>query len=148
MTKDVGELKRLVNVLLQAIDEWPSTSVLIAATNHQTCWTLQRGGGLKQRFASRTPIQLIEGLLIDAEVSPRIAQQLAVHLQGNSFSDINRIVLTAKKRAVLDQRPVNDTIIDISLKNLAPTESAHCTRDMRIIQLSLQGYPSEKSQAS
>jgi SpoVK/Ycf46/Vps4 family AAA+-type ATPase len=31
---DVGELKRLVTVLLQAIDNWPSTSVLIAATNH------------------------------------------------------------------------------------------------------------------
>lgn len=31
---DVGELKRLVTVLLQAIDEWPVGSVLIAATNH------------------------------------------------------------------------------------------------------------------
>jgi SpoVK/Ycf46/Vps4 family AAA+-type ATPase len=31
---DVGELKRLVTVLLQAIDEWPNTSILIAATNH------------------------------------------------------------------------------------------------------------------
>ena len=31
---DVGELKRLVNVLLQEIDDWPSTSLLIAATNH------------------------------------------------------------------------------------------------------------------
>ncbi|MFQ1040268.1 AAA family ATPase, partial [Citrobacter koseri] len=110
--KDVGELHRLVNVLLQAIDEWPSTSVLIAATNHPdmldpAAW---RRFEATVRFEN-PPIQLIEGLLIDAEVSPRIAQQLAVHLQGNSFSDINRIVLTAKKRAVLDQRPVNDTII-------------------------------------
>lgn len=31
---DVGELKRLVNVLLQEIDDWPSSSLLIAATNH------------------------------------------------------------------------------------------------------------------
>ena len=31
---DVGELKRLVTVLLQEVDDWPSTSLLIAATNH------------------------------------------------------------------------------------------------------------------
>lgn len=31
---DVGELKRLVTVLLQEIDDWPSNSLLVAATNH------------------------------------------------------------------------------------------------------------------
>ncbi len=31
---EVGELKRLVTVLLQAIDDWPDTGILIAATNH------------------------------------------------------------------------------------------------------------------
>jgi hypothetical protein len=31
---DVGELKRLVTVILQEIDDWPSTSILVAATNH------------------------------------------------------------------------------------------------------------------
>ena len=33
-TTDVGELKRLVTVLLQEIDDWPPTGLLIAATNH------------------------------------------------------------------------------------------------------------------
>ena len=31
---EVGELKRLVTVLLQEIDDWPSSGLLIAATNH------------------------------------------------------------------------------------------------------------------
>ena len=31
---DVGELKRLVTVILQEVDDWPATSLLIAATNH------------------------------------------------------------------------------------------------------------------
>lgn len=30
---DVGELKRLVTVILQEVDEWPATSLLLAATN-------------------------------------------------------------------------------------------------------------------
>lgn len=33
-TADVGELKRLVTVLLQQLDEWPSGRLLVAATNH------------------------------------------------------------------------------------------------------------------
>lgn len=33
-TDDVGELKRLVTVLLQQLDEWPSGRLLVAATNH------------------------------------------------------------------------------------------------------------------
>ncbi|MDR1461714.1 MAG: ATP-binding protein [Azoarcus sp.] len=31
---DVGELKRLVTVIMQEVDEWPSTGLLLAATNH------------------------------------------------------------------------------------------------------------------
>ena len=31
---EIGELKRLVTVLLQQLDDWPSTSILLAATNH------------------------------------------------------------------------------------------------------------------
>lgn len=31
---DIGELKRVVTVLLQLLDEWPSSHLLMAATNH------------------------------------------------------------------------------------------------------------------
>lgn len=31
---DVGELKRLVNVILQEVDNWPASGLLVAATNH------------------------------------------------------------------------------------------------------------------
>jgi len=31
---DVGELKRIVNVLLLELEEWPATGLLVAATNH------------------------------------------------------------------------------------------------------------------
>lgn len=33
---EVGELKRIVNVLLKELEEWPLHSVLVAATNHPT----------------------------------------------------------------------------------------------------------------
>src|SRR5262245_59598390 len=31
---EVGELKRLVTVLLQEVDDWPASGILVAATNH------------------------------------------------------------------------------------------------------------------
>lgn len=31
---DVGELKRLVTAILQEVDNWPDTGLLLAATNH------------------------------------------------------------------------------------------------------------------
>ena len=31
---DLGELKRIVNVLLKELEEWPSNSIIVAATNH------------------------------------------------------------------------------------------------------------------
>ncbi len=31
---DLGELKRVVNVLLKELEEWPPNSILVAATNH------------------------------------------------------------------------------------------------------------------
>lgn len=33
-TTEVGELKRLVTVILQEVDDWPSEGLLVAATNH------------------------------------------------------------------------------------------------------------------
>lgn len=33
-SNEVGELKRLVTVILQAVDDWPSSGMLLAATNH------------------------------------------------------------------------------------------------------------------
>jgi len=33
-SSDLGELKRIVNVLLKELEEWPMQSVLVAATNH------------------------------------------------------------------------------------------------------------------
>ena len=41
---DVGELKRLVTVILQTIDDWSPTSLLVAATNHGELFPILRSG--------------------------------------------------------------------------------------------------------
>jgi SpoVK/Ycf46/Vps4 family AAA+-type ATPase len=143
--KDVGELKRLVNVLLQAIDEWPSSSILIAATNHPD----MLDPAVWRRFEviinfNNPPAPLIEKLLLDADTSPKVAKELSDCLTGNSFADINRIITAAKKRAVLNRKDFNETIIESSLGILNLDASAQTTRDIRIIQLALQGLSQRK----
>lgn len=51
---DVGELKRLVNVLLGDLEQWPSESLLIAATNHKHL--LDRA--MERRFDRVVPVGL------------------------------------------------------------------------------------------
>lgn len=34
-SSDIGELRRVVNVMLAELDRWPATSLLVAATNHE-----------------------------------------------------------------------------------------------------------------
>lgn len=51
---DVGELKRLVNVLLGDLERWPSDSLLIAATNHKHL--LDRA--MERRFDRVVPVGL------------------------------------------------------------------------------------------
>lgn len=111
---DVGELKRLVNVLLQALDEWPANSLLIAATNH---------GDLLDRAVWRrfdhilefTPpaVELIAQYLAEFALPDKVRVSLAALLQGESFSTISQLILSSRKSALIEQ----SELVPILLKN-------------------------------
>src|SRR5882762_6454769 len=90
---DVGELKRLVTVLLQEIDDWPATGLLIAATNHAdlldpAAW---RRFEMSIRFPLPSPSDVgiaVEGFLGFVPNVPRsTVKALSIALTGKSFSD-------------------------------------------------------------
>ncbi|MBX8611874.1 AAA family ATPase [Pseudomonas cichorii] len=100
--QDVGELKRVVNVLLQAIDEWPSTSLLVAATNHEEL--LDRAIFRRFDFWLRFPDssrEQIEQLLMQLGCDQGLACKLAPALVGRPLSDAYRLVIKAKRQVVL-----------------------------------------------
>ncbi|KER64982.1 AAA family ATPase [Aeromonas hydrophila] len=99
--QDIGELKRLVTVLLQCIDAWPSSSLLIAATNHaelldQAIW---RRFELKLDFFNPSDEQIKEfvfKITNDVQVS-----ELSFLFNGMSYSDIKTEIKNNKKISVL-----------------------------------------------
>ena len=104
---DVGELKRLVTVILQEMDAWPSSGLLLAATNHPELIdpALWRRFDLTLEFP-RPERQLIaetvEHLLADhLQQFSRWLPTLAILLQGTSFSDIDRTIRQFRKAVTL-----------------------------------------------
>jgi ATPase family protein associated with various cellular activities (AAA) len=122
---DIGELKRIVNVVLIDLDRWPDTSLLVAATNHPQLLDPAVG----RRFDRRVEFELpgrderreILGHLADGSAAGEDATlDLAADLtEGASGSDLTRLWHRVRRRAVLDGAPTSEVI----LTELLTTES-------------------------
>lgn len=103
---EVGELKRLVTVLLQAVDDWPTTGVLVAATNHPelldpAVWRrFDRVIDFPHPSSNEIATVIRQLVGVDDPSQERIAL-LSVLLHGRSFADVVRVVTAARRSAVV-----------------------------------------------
>lgn len=144
--RDVGELKRLVNVLLQAIDEWPATSLLVAATNHPDLLdpAVWRRFDRSIDFGA-PPISVIAGLLLQAGVSDAVIPTIASALYGQSFATISKILSSAKKSVVLDAQNFDDAVVHATLSSQdGGSGRKTALRDIQIMDLALRGLSQRK----
>jgi SpoVK/Ycf46/Vps4 family AAA+-type ATPase len=122
---DVGELKRLVTVLLQEIDDWPSTGLLIAATNHPDLLDPAVWRRFEMRVEFPMPTDAAVRRAIDTFLGPGIAlpqwrDVVAVALRGLSFSDIEREVTLARRAAVVHAVPLEDALERVVRSRVEP----------------------------
>lgn len=101
--RELGELKRLVTVLLQAIDDWPSTSLLIAATNHGELLdpAIWRRFDLEITFTMPSDDMInkyLKEYWSDADLISDGQQQKYF---GMSFSDIDRELKKEKREKII-----------------------------------------------
>lgn len=104
---DIGELKRLVTVILQEVDEWPATGLLLAATNHPELIdpALWRRFDLIIEFklpdttAAKEAIKRFLGP--DLPLFVRWIDILAFVFNGVSFSDIERAIQRFRRSLAL-----------------------------------------------
>ena len=112
---EIGELKRLVTVLLQEIDEWPASGLLIAATNHPALldpaiwrrfdliidFPMPKAEQVRQAVTSILRVRVPNEDLIEA---------VSIVLDGYSFSDIGRELNRLIKQSVMVQAPLEDVL--------------------------------------
>jgi len=115
--RDIGELKRLVTVLLQSIDMWPSTSILIAATNHaelldQAIW---RRFEIKLDFEMPNDVQ-IKNFLYELTNNDDVVN-LHFMFKGMSYSDIKNEINKSQKAVILDKSDISYQIVTNYLNN-------------------------------
>ena len=142
--RDVGELKRLVTVLLQTIDEWPSTSLLVAATNHPDILDPAVWRRFEHVLNFSTPsVELIDKYLIRHGVNHELSKKLARLLDGMSFAIINRILNFSKKNEVLKNIPFEVSLIDAVIMERITTDDFNDT-DINIIKHHFNGVSNRK----
>ncbi len=113
---DIGELKRLVTVMLQEVDQWPDTGLLLAATNHPELVdpALWRRFDLVLKFdapdaaAIATAIQRFLG--DDLALFESWIDVLAAGLQGQSLSDVERSINALRRGHALQTAPLEQLI--------------------------------------
>ncbi|MEM1152774.1 MAG: AAA family ATPase [Pseudomonadota bacterium] len=112
---EVGELKRLVTVLLQEIDSWPVSSVLIAATNHEDLLDPAAWRRFDQVIHFEHPddeeiLLFLKSLSLDETCSHVILGSL----RGKSYSAIEQMINDIKKKSVMNDISFLEGLFDSS----------------------------------
>lgn len=133
---DIGELKRVVNVILVELDRWPDTSVLVAATNHPQLLdsAVERRfdrvvalplPGVTERRAmlqyladgaaagARAAGGLVQGVNSETMcASTAVLDVVAKMMDGASGSDTDRLWRTALRRAIVREQRLDDSLVE------------------------------------
>lgn len=130
---EIGELKRLVTVLLQAVDDWPETGLLVAATNHPDLLdpAVWRRFDHVLTFPAPGRAELVDavGLFVggQADVDGDWTKILAGVLEGSSFADVERTILGVRRKAAVANVPLT-----IFLEELVKTRVDAVTQKKRL----------------
>lgn len=121
---DVGELKRLVNILLQEIENWPNNGVLIAATNHPELVdpALWRRFDLDVSFPlpseESTRKAVIEFLGDDYNEFSHLIDFIAESQKGESYSNIKRTINRLRKQKLINPEEFESSSFKYLIPNI------------------------------
>lgn len=119
---DIGELKRIVNVVLVELDRWPDTSLLVAATNHPQLLdpAIARRFDRSLELAMPGLAERSEILAYSAagttnatgDVSSAVRDLAAELTEGYSSSDLVRMWSLVSRRAVLRSTNIEGVLLE------------------------------------
>lgn len=117
-TTELGELKRIVNVLLKELEDWPMHSVLVAATNHPDLLD----PAIRRRFdltldlpmpgdAERVSIMERAGGRFARDLPASLLKACAGSLKGVSGSDIDGLIQAAVRLHLSSGSPLARALV-------------------------------------
>jgi SpoVK/Ycf46/Vps4 family AAA+-type ATPase len=122
---DIGELKRLVTVILQEVDDWPVSGLLLAATNHPEL--IDRA--LWRRFDLVVEFDMPEKYALDQAIGrflgkdksafERWSEILALVFKDQSFSDIEREINRFRRSLVLGGSDPSEVMSDLVKRHVS-----------------------------
>lgn len=120
---DVGELKRLVTVLLQSIDEWPVSSILVAATNHGDLLdpAIWRRFDCVVNFDFPKSAQIKE-FSKQWGLAPSIADWISDNVDKTSLAILDKRLNQAKKDAILEEKSLVKALMDVFELDCLPND--------------------------
>lgn len=147
---EVGELKRLVTVLLQEIEMWDGRSLMLAATNHPDLLdpAVWRRFDMVVEFPLPNLEQLNKAVAIFLpeckQLSPEIPSVLATLFVGSSYSDVQRELQRTRREQVVSGDP-----LELILQRLIRTRIhflPNAKRQQVAIDLAKTGYSQRRIQ--
>ena len=146
---EVGELKRLVTVLLQEIDSFGETGLLIAATNHPELldpavtrrFDVEVEFSLPSRVLAKNAFKVYMGN--DYAYIGDFVEIMASVLDGKPFSEIKAAAFHIRKSAILTNEPVSQAVaqwLSARVKGMSVRER----RDLAV-SLIYNGYTQRKA---
>lgn len=114
---EIGELKRLVTVLLQEIDEWPASGLLLAATNHPDL--LDPAVWRRFEMIVNFPLPDCDHLaqvcrdMLDMDSDAIWPKVLGITLKGSSFSDATQMLKRSLRLAALSGQGFDHALTQI-----------------------------------
>lgn len=115
---EVGELKRIVNVLLKELEDWPTASLLVAATNHPELLDPAISRRFDRVFNTDIPevperIKILRSSLgrFDSDIKQGVLEAIVELLQGKSGSDLQALGNAAVRRHIVESEPLDFALI-------------------------------------
>ncbi len=119
---ELGELKRVVNTVIQGLDSLDEHAVVVGATNHPQLLDSAIWRRFPYKIELRTPetevrVDMWRYFLFEDKDAEARAEDLAVISDGLSGADIETVALTARRHALLDSRELDLGTVALAIIN-------------------------------